>query len=61
VLFSEFYYRHSSKKLHRLTERDSRLAHYFALLWGLGLLLGYLASSGAKSDVMFKLGDPDFL
>jgi len=30
-------------KLHRLTERDSRLAHYFALFGGLGLLLGYLA------------------
>jgi len=27
-------------KLHRLTERDSRLAHYFALFWGLGLCLG---------------------
>ena len=30
-------------KLHRLTERDSRLAHYFALFWGLGLCLSYLA------------------
>ena len=31
-------------KLHRLTERDIRLAHYFALdlFWGLGLRLGYL-------------------
>jgi len=48
-------------ELHRLTERDSRLAHYFALLWGLGLLLEYLASSGAKFDVIFLLGDPDFL
>jgi len=25
---------------------------------GLGLLLGYLATSGAKSDVIFLLGDP---
>ena len=50
-----------SNKLHRLTERDSRLAHYFALLWGLGLRLGYLATSRAKYDVIFLLGDPDFL
>ena len=35
-------------KLHRLTERDSRLAHYFALFWGLGLRLGYTATSGTK-------------
>jgi len=48
-------------KLHRLTERDSMLAHYFALVWGLGLRLGYLATSGAKSDVIFLLGVPDFL
>jgi len=48
-------------KLHRLTERDSRLAHSFALLRGLGLRLGYLATSGAKFDVIFLLGDPDFL
>jgi len=25
-------------KLHRLTERDSRLAHYFALLWVWGYI-----------------------
>jgi len=37
--------------MHRLTEQDSRLAHYFALFGGLGLRLGYLATSGAKSDV----------
>jgi len=38
-------------KLHRfrLTERDSRLTHYFALFWGLGLRLGYIATSNAKS------------
>jgi len=48
-------------KLHRLTGQDSRLAHCFALLWGPGLLVEYLASSGAKSDVIFLLGDPDFL
>jgi len=47
-------------KLHRLTEQDCRLTHYFALLWGLGLRLGYLATSGAKSDIIFMLGDPDF-
>jgi len=47
-----------NNKLHRLTERDIRLAHYFALLCGLGLRLGYL---GAKSDVIFLIGDPDFL
>jgi len=48
-------------KLHRLTERDSRLAHFFALFLGLGLRLGYIATSNAKSDVIFVLGDPDFL
>jgi len=38
------------------------LAHYFALLgvWGY-ILVGYLATSGAKSDVIFLLGDPNFL
>jgi len=44
-------------KLHHLPERDSRLAHYFGLFWGLWLLLGYLASSGAKSDIIFLLSD----
>jgi len=48
-------------KLHRLTEGNSSLADYFALFWDLGLLLGYLATSGAKSDVIFLHGDPDFL
>ena len=42
-------------------ERDNRLAHYFALFWGLGLILGYLTTSDAKSDVTFLPGDPDFL
>jgi len=37
-----------------LTERDNRLAHYFAVFWGLGLLFG------AKSDVIFLLDDPDY-
>jgi len=46
-----------SNKLHRLTERDSRLAHYFALFWGLGLRLDYLATSDAKSDVIFLIGE----
>jgi len=52
--------RHISNKLHCLTERDSRLAHYFALLWVLGLCLGYLATFCVKSDVIFLLGDPVF-
>ena len=30
-------------------------------IWDLGLLLGYLATSGAKCDVIFLLGDRDFL
>jgi len=51
----------AANKRHRLPERDSRLAHYFELFWGLQLLLGYLATSGTKSDVAFLLGDPDFL
>jgi len=54
-----FYLR--DNKLHHLTERDSTFAQYFALFWGLGLRLGYLATSGAKSDIIFLLGDPDFL
>ena len=48
-------------KLHRLTERDNRLAHYFVLFRSRKLLLGYLATSGAKSDLIFLLSDPDFL
>jgi len=48
-------------KLHRLTKRDSRLAYSFGLLWGLELLLGYFATSDAKSEIIFFLGDPDFL
>jgi len=35
-----------------------RLAHYFVLFWGLGLLLGCLATSGAKSDVRFCSATP---
>ena len=31
---------------------------YLGVLWGFG---GYLATSGAKSDIIFLLGDPDFL
>jgi len=34
---------------------------HFGVFGGLGLLLRYLASSGAKSGVIFLLGDPDFL
>ena len=33
---------------------------HFGVFGGFGLLLGYLASSGTKSDVIFLLGDPDF-
>jgi len=33
---------------------------HFGLFWGFGLLLGYLTSSGTKSDVIFLLSDPDF-
>jgi len=61
VLARSTTYEWTSNKLHRLAERDSRLAHYLALFWGLGLRLGYLATSGAKSDVIFLVGDPDFL
>jgi len=50
-----------SIKLHRLTEQDSRLTQHFALFLGLGLLLAYLATSDAKSDVIFLLSNPDFL
>ena len=52
---------HGFNKLHRITERDSRPAHYFALFWGLGLPLGYLATPSAKSDVIFLLSHPDFV
>jgi len=50
-----------SYKLHRLTEWDNRFTHYFALFGGLELCLGYLATYGAKSDVIFLISDPDFL
>jgi len=49
------------KQAASLMERYNRLTHYFVVFWGLGLLLGYLASSGAKSDVLFFLSNPDFL
>jgi len=42
-------------------ERDNMLAHYFVLFWNLGLLLGYLAASSAKSGDIFLLYDPDFV
>jgi len=67
---SEKHFIHIQSNLHRLTERDSRLAHFislnfrdphFGLFWGSGLLLGYLATSNVKSDVRFLLSDPDFL
>jgi len=56
-----FYIKVLINKHFLLTERDSRLAHYFALFWGFGLRLDYLATSGAKFDVIFLLGDTDFL
>jgi len=37
-----------------LNDRDP----HFGLFWGFGLLLGYLATSSAKSDITFLLGDP---
>jgi len=51
--------KNGTNNLHRLTERDSMLAHlrYFGV-WG--ILLGYIATSGAKSDI-FLIGNPDFI
>jgi len=56
------------KQAASLTERNNRLAQslsyqdpHFGLFSGLGLLLGYLATSGAKPDVIFLLSDPNFL
>jgi len=37
-----------------------RLVLFYAILES-GLLLGYLSTSGAKSDIVFLLSDPDFL
>ena len=34
---------------------------HFGLFWGLGLLLGYLSTSGANFDVIFLLSGPDLL
>jgi len=42
------------------TSLNFRDPHY-GLFRGLRLLLGYLATSNAKYDVRFLLGDPDFL
>ena len=41
----------------RLNFRDP----HFWIFWSLWLLLGYIATSNVKSDVIFLLGDPDFL
>jgi len=55
-VWTSFVIHHLNNQLHRLTERDSiLLAHYFGV-WGY-----FWATSGAKSDVVFLLGDPDFL
>jgi len=29
--------------------------------FGFGILLGYLATSGAEDDIIFLLGNPDFI
>jgi len=44
-----------NKLQHSWSKQDNRLAHHF------GLLLWYLATSRAKSDVIFLLGEPDLL
>jgi len=41
--------------------RDSKVAQCFPIFCGLGLLFGYIATFNAKSDIIFLLGDPDFL
>jgi len=43
-----------------LMEQDNRLAHSRNCCWR-RMLFGYLATSGEKSDVIFLLGDPNFL
>jgi len=48
------------KKAASLTERNNRLAHSRNCFCD-KILLGYLATSGAKSDIIILLGDPDFL
>ena len=53
-----------TKRGHTLTRTKMtnhiRLSHFFALIRGLGLRLGYLATSSAKSGMIFLLRDPDF-
>jgi len=51
-----------------LTERNNRLTNslsyrdpHLGVFWGLGLLLGYFATSCVKSDGIFLLSNPDFL
>ena len=43
-----------------LTEQNNRIAHSQNCCCG-RILLAYLATSSAKSDITFLLGDPDFL
>ena len=50
----------SKKQAASLAERNNRLSHYRNCCCG-KILLEYLATSGAKYDVIFLLGDPDFL
>jgi len=47
----------NNRLTHLLSYRDPHFGYYG--LWR--LLLGYPATSGAKSDNIFLLGDPDFL
>ena len=49
-----------TKQAASLMERNNRLKHSRNYCCS-RILCGYLATSGAKSDVIFLLGDPDFL
>jgi len=50
-----------SNKAASLMEQNNRLAYLLEIFGSLGLLLRYLATSGAKSDIIFLLDDSDFL
>ena len=51
----------NKKQTASLREQDNRLTHYVRLFGGLGLFLEYLATSDARFDVIFLLGNPNFL
>ena len=53
--------RRTSNKLHRSWSETVGLYTIFGLFWVSGLLWGYLATSGTKSDVIFLLSEPDFV